>query len=369
MTPFVRRSVTALVIALTVGCSLVAGLALRVLLESRRPFRGGAEYVALGSSFASGPGVAERAAGSPSLCMRSSSNYPQLFAHRRGMDLTDVTCAGATIRDVLKGGRYFLGPQVDALQPHTRLVTVTVGGNDVAYLRNLSAWSCDRARNAVPLLWRRVACTVVPDHQVDAALKALPAQLTDLVQEIHDRAPHALVVLVDYITVLPESAACIERLPLTDSELAKGRGVAARLADITEAVASATGALLVRASDLTRDHDVCSADPWVFGFTFPRTPFAFGPLFYHPTEMAMAVISGALDRVVPAPLTRDCDAGTIAPRCTAGSVRGRTSVSSCRAVRSARRCGPSVAHKRAAYTWHVRPARVKPLQDNEGGLG
>ena len=50
-------------------------------------------YVALGSSFASGPGI------DPLLdarCGRSGSNYAHLVAERLGYDLVDVTCGGAT---------------------------------------------------------------------------------------------------------------------------------------------------------------------------------------------------------------------------------------------------------------------------------
>ena len=55
-------------------------------------------YVALGSSFAAGPGVDPIVVPA---CGRSARNYPALVAERLGYDLVDVTSGGATVDDVL----------------------------------------------------------------------------------------------------------------------------------------------------------------------------------------------------------------------------------------------------------------------------
>jgi hypothetical protein len=65
-------------------------------------------------------------------------------------------------------------------------------------------------------------------------------------------------------------------------------------------VARDTGALLVRASEITHGHDICSADPWVYPDTFPNTPFSYGPAAYHPTEQAMQAIADAINQSIPA---------------------------------------------------------------------
>ena len=70
-----------------------------------------------------------------------TSNYARLLAQKRGLALTDVSCSGATARQVLEGGPFGRPSQVDALHPETMLVTLTAGGNDVSYIRNLLAWS------------------------------------------------------------------------------------------------------------------------------------------------------------------------------------------------------------------------------------
>lgn len=172
---------------------------------------------------------------------------------------------------------------MDALKPTTKLVTVTVGGNDVHYLGNLFAWSCQGDPAAVPLLLRLTGgFTVASDAEVDKELAALPARRDQMAQLVNQRSPHAQLVFVDYTTVLPQSGSCPEHLPITDAQLQRASLVAAQLAADTAAVAQRNGSLLARVSKATEGHDIYSAAPWVFGFTFPPTPLQYGPTAYHP---------------------------------------------------------------------------------------
>ena len=58
-------------------------------------------YVAMGSSFAAGPGLRPRVAGSPRLAGRSQVNYAHLVAAKLGLELVDVTFGGTTTADIL----------------------------------------------------------------------------------------------------------------------------------------------------------------------------------------------------------------------------------------------------------------------------
>ncbi|GGC13946.1 hypothetical protein GCM10011494_35930 [Novosphingobium endophyticum] len=58
----------------------------------------GARYVAMGSSFASGSGVAPYAPSAPARCQRSTRNYAQLLAKKLDLYLVDVTCGGRDYR-------------------------------------------------------------------------------------------------------------------------------------------------------------------------------------------------------------------------------------------------------------------------------
>lgn len=100
----------------------------------------GARYVAMGSSFAAGPGIPTYVDSPPQPCTRSSNNYAHQLARRLKLDLVDVSCSGGVTADLL-GPKGALPAQLDALTPGTRLVTVTIGGNDLGYLPQLVAAS------------------------------------------------------------------------------------------------------------------------------------------------------------------------------------------------------------------------------------
>ncbi|MGC2638284.1 MAG: SGNH/GDSL hydrolase family protein [Acidobacteriaceae bacterium] len=253
-----------------------------------------ADYVAMGSSIAAGPGVGTRVPGSPPICQRSEENYPHLYAAKRNISLADVTCSGATTAGILTGQRP-LPPQIDALGPETKLVTIAIGGNDVHYAGNLFAWSCHNAPDKIPEAWRPWICTPTPEDKVDEAFGELEAHLRQIVAAVRQRSPHARIIFVDYIQLLPPAGSCPDRLPLTDAELVEGRAVATRLAALTAKVAEESGVDLLKASSLSADHDICAADSWVFPLQFPPHLLEFAPLAYHPNAEAMQAIAAALD--------------------------------------------------------------------------
>ena len=100
-------------------------------------FAVGAKYVALGSSYAAGPGIPTQSGG---ICTRSSHNYPSLVAAKLQLSLVDVSCSGATTANVLTTSLGPNPPQIDAVTSDASLVTFTVGGNDIGY--TATAFSC-----------------------------------------------------------------------------------------------------------------------------------------------------------------------------------------------------------------------------------
>ncbi len=263
-----------------------------------------AQYVAMGSSFGAGPGVGTRAPGSSAPCNQSADNYAHQVAQKFSLNLTDVTCGGATTQDILSRSQHSLPPQLAAVQPQTQLVTVTIGGNDVSLIKNLVAWSCENAGDRISTELRPRVCrgTPTPAAEVEEEFSGLEAHMRQIVDGVHHVSPNAKVVFVDYVTILPSKGSCPDKLPLTDEELEQGRMIVTRLGDLTAKVAKETGSGLVKASSLTRGHDVCSADPWVFGLEFSATPGAFGPTAYHPKPQAMDAIAGKLEQTLPASL-------------------------------------------------------------------
>ncbi len=285
-----RTIVLTLSVTLILACLIVAGT---IVWWHSLPAQNNAEYVALGSSFAAGPGNVKRSKGSLALCFQSDANYPHLLARRYGLSLYDATCSGATTEDVLKGGQWFQKAQLDAVNPNTKLVTITVGGNDVHYGGLFTAWACANKPSQTPLLVRPLGWCHVPDwDKVEKGFQALPDQLRQIVGEVHRRAPGAHLLFVDYATVFPDTGTC-ERLPLTTLQADSARAIANRLRSITEQVARETNSGLLKASEVTHGHDVCSADPWVYGYQFPSRFLEFGPAPFHPNEKAMVAVADA----------------------------------------------------------------------------
>ncbi|OZC95446.1 hypothetical protein CH275_27110 [Rhodococcus sp. 06-235-1A] len=91
--------------------------------------------VALGSSFAAGPGIEPVV---DDKAMRSGRNYAHLVAEDLGAALPDATVSGATTATILDKKQRVsttrFAPQIDAVRTSTDLVTITAGGNDLGYL-------------------------------------------------------------------------------------------------------------------------------------------------------------------------------------------------------------------------------------------
>lgn len=254
----------------------------------------GSGYVALGDSYAAGPGIPVTV---DVECARSDGNYPHQVAGVLELALDDATCRGASLDDILSipESAGVKGPplprQVDALEPDTALVTLTAGGNDVGFVAALRSWSAVHAAERGQLPHGPGSTTSPPAQPVDRArvedgLRRIVPRLGDVVTAARTHAPDARVVLVDYLTVLPPLGTEVPEVPLTADELEFLWHVAHALEDATAKVAHEQGATLVRASAASREHHAGSPEPWVTGF-FPGLNLP--P--YHPDEAGHLAMS------------------------------------------------------------------------------
>lgn len=251
-----------------------------------------AYYVALGSSFADGLGLGPRAPGSPIISQRSLNGYPQQLARMLEVpSFTDMTSSGATIRHVLKGGQIYLGPQVDALGPDTRLVTLTAGGNDVSYVGDLMLLSQHNSKGLMGFFLNAFWKGPKPIGARDFA--ALGVCMGETLNEIHRRASKAVIVVATYPTILPSKNSCT-RLGLTDLQVADMLPVAQRLAETTRLAAHAAGAMLVDMAELSVEHAVCGNEPWVNG----SSPEAGAGAAFHPTLAGAQATAQAIYRQI-----------------------------------------------------------------------
>lgn len=245
------------------------------------------KYVAMGSSFAAGPGITPYMADAPQRCGRSTRNYAHQLAERRGLELVDVSCSGATTAAILEPWNE-LPAQIDAVDGDTTLVTVTIGGNDVFYIGNLMSISCQElvARGDMPTRQCRS-----PQTATEADYARLEDGLRRIAAGVKQRAPKATLVFLDYPAVLPSRGTCAAT-PVPDEAADTARAATARVEALTAQVAQEAGAKLVKVSSLSHGHDACAAEPWTTGF--PAT----GGVPYHPNLAGMTAQAAALDEVL-----------------------------------------------------------------------
>lgn len=248
---------------------------------------------ALGSSFAAGPGLPpteDRAA------MRSGANYAHILAERLGASLVDLTVSGATTATVLHDRQWTLtsrfDPQLAGVPANADLVTITAGGNDLKFIGSLvKAAITSRLKRHVLLrpvgaLLGRAETREATDSDIERAAAGLSA----IVDGVRTRAPGAKVILVDYLTVLGPDSAKGTGVPFTDQEIDVFTKTQAGLQAAFMTAAAESGADLVQASSLSRDHGLGSAEPWVFGYRGPRR---LGATF-HPNQLGMNAIAEEL---------------------------------------------------------------------------
>lgn len=266
-----RRMLRGILIVATVLVGLAAIAAIWLVLDARRTPAGNPEYVALGSSYAAGAGLGPRQPGSPILCQRSDVGYPPQLARRLGLSLVDMTCSGSITRDVLFGGQFFQHAQIRTLGRDTRLVTLTAGGNDVGFVRDLYLMSTANSNTA--LGWAIRKLWDGPPQLEERDYGKLGRTLTALMKEIRRRSPTARIVVATYPAVLPPTGTC-PQLGLTDAQANIMRHVQTRLAEVTRDAVSREGATVVDMTVIGASHSVCAAKPWTKGWgAISQSPF------------------------------------------------------------------------------------------------
>ena len=207
-------------------------------------------YVALGDSYSSGVGAQRYISGSGA-CLRSRQSY--VFALGRTVS-TFRACAGATTGTVLAG-------QLRAFPANTRLVTISIGGNDAGFVDVVT--TC--------LLGSPASCSARVGKAERFVRESLPARLDRVYDTIRRRAPQARVLVAGYPRLFAvRSCGDAGRIDAREQR---------RLNDASDALARTTAAAVRRHSgfrfvDVRQAFDgagVCSAAPRIHGVTHPVT--------------------------------------------------------------------------------------------------
>ncbi|WP_084758128.1 MULTISPECIES: SGNH/GDSL hydrolase family protein [Sphingopyxis] len=280
-----KRSIVGAALLLALGATAVLGI---MMYQGHRKPVGNPEYVALGSSFAAELGLGELAPGAPLACQRSVNGYPQQLARSAGLSLVDMSCSGATVKHLVGGGQFFQGPQIAPINANTRLVTLTVGGNDIGYIGSLVSAGYRNRGGIMRWLTAMSGGETYPEQQDFIAVQN---EIVATIAAIRRRSPKALVVVVTYPPVLPENGTC-DALHLTQQQVRSSLGVAARLAEATRKTAHQSGAVLVDMATIGSGHDACSAQPWTYDLAPPE-----GASF-HPTRAGAAATAEQIEHIL-----------------------------------------------------------------------
>jgi lysophospholipase L1-like esterase len=253
---------------------------------------------ALGSSFAAGPTIEPV---DDVEAMRSTRNYPHLLADHLGAELVDLSVSGATTANILSTpqatmtGRVF-APQIDGLPAEADLVTITAGGNDLQFIGSMlfAAWSGHQPGGQIARMLGQGFAGGIPTVTADD-IERTASGLAAIVTAVRERAQHARVVLVDYLTVVTEQTPTGDRGVFTDQDVAVFLRTQRALAQAYRIAAELSGAELLAASAISADHGLGSDDPWVFGFqpVMAKTAGSF-----HPNEAGMKAVADELSRML-----------------------------------------------------------------------
>jgi lysophospholipase L1-like esterase len=213
------------------------------------------EYVNMGDSYSAGSGILPPAPGSAPQCTQSALNWGHDLAASQGYHLTDVSCGGAQTKDFTTPQFPGVAPQLDALSSSTRLVTLTIGGNDENVFVN-AVTACGAAGattagqgNPCQRTYGNTFVNTINNSTYPNLLKALAA--------VRLKAPRARVAISGYLQILPPTRGCYPIVPVASGDVPYLNGIEAALNDAVRRAASRTGVTFLDESATSAGHDAC----------------------------------------------------------------------------------------------------------------
>lgn len=176
----------------------------------------GDKYVAIGDSYASTGTINQPVPGSTPACVKDQDNYPHRLAKLLNLQLDDASCAWAFTYQYDIPQHHALpltapAPQKQHLTPDTKLVTISLGGNDagLAYLFAACAPHIqipglpDCAPMAEPITNGSI-------YNPDFTGRNLKQRLIDIANDVKRRAPEAQIVFTGYFSAVTPEYRCPE---------------------------------------------------------------------------------------------------------------------------------------------------------------
>ncbi|KAI1474042.1 hypothetical protein K445DRAFT_319144 [Daldinia sp. EC12] len=249
----------------------------------------------LGSSFAAGPSIppcVDEAAG------RSGANFACLLAKRAGAKVTDLAVSGAQLPNITtepqdRGGHVF-PPQIEGLPADADVVLVLGGGNDIGYIGGLFEDTLNASWLGA-FVWRVRGAVGAPMPSTTDVLdtEQLANRYGGVLDAIHEKAPKAKVLVVEYLTMLGTHTRPGTDVPFGEDRAAHHRAVCAKLLRATAKAVEGREAWaeVVPIGAASEDHDIGAPEPWVSGFTW-KLFYSGGA--YHPCAEGMKAVADIL---------------------------------------------------------------------------
>ena len=220
-------------------------------------------YTALGDSYAAGPLIPNPL--TPLGCLKSSNNYGRIAQRTLAFaEYRDATCSGARTDHMTAPQNVSPGPnppQLNSLSADTRLVTLSIGGNDIGF--------SDLALDCVSALPFGSPCRdryTRGGDQISARIAATAPKVAAVLQGIHARSPLAKVLVVNYSAIFPHSGnGCWPRMPVTPADVRWLREKQVQLNAMLATQAAANAATIVDVYGASAGRDACagSGTRWV----------------------------------------------------------------------------------------------------------
>jgi lysophospholipase L1-like esterase len=266
-------------------------------------------FVGMGDSYSAGMGTYHYG-GFPdnTVCHRSTYSYADAFASHYALPAwlgpttpTLVACSGATTKAILPFGTE-TPRQVTTGGPlgiNTRLVTLTIGGNDVNFAGLLE--------QCYGINWPFYDCWTDKLGGVSTSIARLQSVLVDTYTTIQQAAPDAHVVVLTYPDIFPPRVGvnCGQSLgvfgQMSQADLNAIHSAWRHLNDVIKAAAAQAGVLVLDEQNAFVGHDFCSSRPYANGIrnlSLANGNVTVDPESFHPAAAGYALEAADLNTFI-----------------------------------------------------------------------
>lgn len=244
-------------------------------------------YTAMGDSYSSGEGNPPYDPGTDGGCDRSNAAFGRQFAEAASdigaTGIQHIACSGATIDNLTTDAQNGEQPQISQMFSGSKLVTVTIGGNDAGFASVLTncvttpttcenTYNSDDANNEYNL--------------IDSLRPKLAAAYTAM----QNRAPGTKIVAVTYPSIFKPGTTCadINNMPINDVEFLISLNY--YLDNTIMQAAQDAGIYVLDERYAFLGHELCSSAPWVYSLPIPfpsGTKVLDTNAWFHPTASGL----------------------------------------------------------------------------------